>query len=397
MVEKLGKISVQKKFFVQVLQSSWLIYFLAVFLAVFFGSLLIIFTSSEVSKTVEYFFSRPGDTFVAIWEVVSSAYSALFRGSVVDFSATNFTNFVKPFTETLTVATPLITAGLGVALAFKAGLFNIGAQGQIILGATMAAYAGFSWDLPVGLHLLVVVLFGVLGGAFWGAIVGVIKARTGAHEVILTIMLNYIAVNLLFYLLSTSFFQRPGSQNLISPVLHSNAIYPKIFGENFRVHLGLVVAILATIFVSWCLNRSVLGFKLRTVGVNSKAAKVAGINVGYIYVLVMVMVGALSGLSGVSQVSGTEKVLTSDVAASFGFDAITVALLGRSTPWGTFFAAILFGAFRSGGVAMQAQTDTPLDLVLVIQSLIVLFLAAPAVVRAIFRLRETKSSLGVVL
>jgi ABC-type uncharacterized transport system permease subunit len=295
-----------------------------------------------------------------------------------------------PLMETLTIATPLITAGLGVALAFRAGLFNIGAQGQIIIAGILAAWTGFALHLPVGLHLLLVLVAGIIGGAFWGGLVGYLKARTGAHEVILTIMFNYIALYLLRYLLNTPAFQRPGESNPISPILDPSAVYPQIFGSQYRLHLGFLLAIAITFLVWWLLNRSTVGFEFRAVGANPKAAQTAGINVSRSTILVMAIAGALAGLSGVAQVAGTEKVLTDGVAATYGFDAITVALLGRSTPWGTFAAGLLFGAFRAGAVQMQIQTGTPIDIVLVVQSLIVLFIAAPPLVRAVFGLNPRR-------
>ena len=289
--------------------------------------------------------------------------------------------------ETLTIATPLITAGLGVALAFRAGLFNIGAQGQIIMAGILAAWVGFALHLPLGLHLLLVLVAGIIGGALWGGLVGVLKARTGAHEVILTIMFNYIA--LYFLRLPAEHPGVPaagGDQPHLARSSTPSAVYPQILGTQYRLHLGFVLAIAATVFVWWLLNRSTIGFEFRAVGANPKAARTAGINVSRATILVMAIAGALAGMSGVAQVAGTEKVLTDGVAASYGFDAITVALLGRSTPWGTFAAGLLFGAFRAGAVQMQIQTGTPIDIVLVVQSLIVLFIAAPPLVRAVFGL-----------
>ncbi len=370
----------------RVMTGNALVAFLSVVLSLILGGLLIAVTDENVSRASSYFFSRPQDTLAAAWTAASGAYIALFQGSVFNFQGETFARMIYPLTQTLTVATPLICAGLGVALAFRAGLFNIGAQGQILIGATFAGWVGFTLDLPVGLHLLLVVLAGMVGGAIWAGIVGVLKARTGAHEVILTIMFNYIAINFVLYLLSTPAFQRPGSTNPISPQLEATALYPPLLGSGFRLHWGFVVAVLATVFVAWLLNRSTVGFELRAIGANASAARTAGINVSKGYILAMAIAGALAGLAGVAQVSGTEKVLTSGVAASFGFDAITVALLGRSTPWGTFAAGILFGAFRAGGVTMQASTGTSIDIVLVVQSLIVLFIAAPPLVRALFRL-----------
>jgi simple sugar transport system permease protein len=361
---------------------------LAIVLSLVVGGVLIALTDERVAAAASYFFARPGDTLGAAWTAASEAYAALFQGAVFNFEGDSFARMIYPLTQTLTVATPLICAGLGVTLAFRAGLFNIGAQGQIIIGALLAGWVGFSWHLPAGLHLLLVVIAGLAGGALWGGLVGLLKARTGAHEVILTIMLNYVAIYLVGYLLTTPGFQRPGSSNPISPQLDDTALYPRLFGETFRLHWGFVVAVLATVFAWWLLNRSTVGFELRAVGANPMAARTAGISVTKGYVVVMVIAGALAGLAGVAQVAGTERVLTSGVAASFGFDAITVALLGRSTPWGTFAAGVLFGAFRAGGVTMQTNTGTSIDIVLVVQSLIVLFIAAPPLVRAVFRLPE---------
>lgn len=363
---------------------------LAVLLALILGGLLIAATDKVVGTTAGYLFARPSDFLTAVWSAATSSYVALFQGAVFNPQGTGVAGQFAPLMETLTIATPLITAGLGVALAFRAGLFNIGAQGQIIMAGILAAWVGFALHLPVGLHLLLVLVAGVVGGAVWGGIVGVLKARTGAHEVIVTIMFNYIALYFLRYLLDTQLFQRPGETTPISPILDPSAVYPLIFGSQYRLHLGFLLAIAATVFVSWLLNRSTLGFEFRAVGANPKAALTAGINVPRATILVMTIAGGLAGLAGVAQVAGTEKVLTDGVAATYGFDAITVALLGRSSPWGTFAAGLLFGAFRAGAVQMQIQTGTPIDIVLVVQSLIVLFIAAPPLVRAIFGLNPRK-------
>ncbi|MFP5367167.1 MAG: ABC transporter permease [Actinomycetes bacterium] len=363
---------------------------LAVLLALIIGGLLIASTDKQVATTSTYFFARPTDFLTAVWNAATRSYIALFQGSVFNPRGNSVAAQFAPFMETLTITTPLITAGLGVALAFRAGLFNIGAQGQIIVAGILAAWVGFALDLPMGLHLILVLVAGIIGGAFWGGLVGLLKARTGAHEVILTIMFNYIALYFLRYLLNTPAFQRPGESNPISPILDPTAVYPQILGTQYRLHLGFVLAIAATVLVWWLLNRSTVGFEFRAVGANPKAAQTAGINVSRATILVMAIAGGLAGMSGVAQVAGTEKVLTDGVAATYGFDAITVALLGRSTPWGTFAAGLLFGAFRAGAVQMQIQTGTPIDIVLVVQSLIVLFIAAPPLVRAIFGLNPRR-------
>lgn len=354
---------------------------LAVLLAMIVGAVLIIVTDERVTRAAGYFLARPSDTFVAAWAAISKAYGSLVQGATFNPGARTTTGRFG-IVETLTQATPLILAGLAVTVAFRAGLFNIGAKGQIILGAIFAGGIGFGLDLPPMLHLLVVIVGGAIGGAIWGAVVGVLKARTGTHEVIVTIMLNYIAQYFLDFLLRTV-YKAPGGAQPISDPMRPNALFPPIM-EGMRVNYGLVMAVVAVILVAWLINRSTLGFELRAIGSNQHAARTAGMNVGRGYVMVMAIAGALAGLAGAAQLAGTERTLDSDIAGSIGFDAITVALLGRSTPWGTFFAALLFGAFKAGGQSMSVQSGLSINIVLVIQSLIVLFIAAPPLVRGIF-------------
>ena len=359
---------------------------LAVLVALVLGGVLIGAADPHVQKAAGYLFARPGDFLAALGNAVGGAYSALFQGAVYDFGADSFARAIRPLTETMTVSVPLIFAGLGLGIGFQAGLFNIGAQGQIILGGMFGGYVGFAMHLPPGLHLLLALVGAMLGGAIWASIAGVLKARTGAHEVIVTIMLNNIAIYLIAYVLTLKAFRRPGSTNPISPFIDSSAQYPLLLGSGFRLHAGFLLALAAAVGVWWLMNRSTLGFTFRAVGANPSAARTAGMSVTRTYIWVMAIAGALAGLGGSAQVLGTEKVLTAGVAASFGFDAITVALLGRSKPLGIVLAGVLFGALRAGGFAMQARTGTPIDVVLVVQSLIVLLIAAPPLVRAIFRL-----------
>jgi simple sugar transport system permease protein len=373
--------------FKDIAAGSWLVSLLAVVVALILGGVLIAAADPAVQETASYFFARPGDFLHAVWSVVAGAYTALFKGAVFNpAGATGFASQIDPLADTLTQSVPLIFAGLGLALGFRAGLFNIGAQGQIILGATVCAYPAFAWNLPGGLHLMVAVLAAMVGGALWGFIPGILKAKTGANEVIVTIMLNSVAGYLVAYLLTLSTFQRPGSINPVSPQVAETAMYPKLFGAQFSTHAGFVLAIAAAVGVWWLLERSTLGFRMRAVGLNPEAARTAGMNVNAIYIWVMVIAGALAGLAGSAQLLGTERSLSAGIAASFGFDAITVALLGRSKPLGTVLAGLLFGGLRAGGYAMQASTGTPIDVVLVVQSIIVLLIAAPPMVRAIFRL-----------
>ncbi|MGG7509561.1 ABC transporter permease [Plantibacter sp. YIM 135249] len=372
----------------EILNSSVVISILAVVLAMIVGAILIALTDKNVQTASAYFFSRPGDTFAAIWKSATGAYGALFQGAIYNFRRPDFLTGIRPLTETLTFATPLIMAGLGVGLAFRVGMFNIGGRGQMLIAAACAGWVGFTFNLPPVVHLILAVVAGIVGGAVWGGIVGLLKARTGAHEVIITIMLNYVAFYLISWMLSTQgLLQAPGGNVPKSAPVHENAILPKLLGDRYNLHAGFLLAILATIFVWWLFNRSAAGFRFRAVGENPNAARVAGIDVKNTYVYAMLISGGLVGLAGVSQVLGTvTSGFDSGIDAGIGFDAITVALLGRSRPWGIFIAGILFGALKAGGYSMQATqgVNVPIDIVLVLQSLIVLFIAAPPLVRTIF-------------
>jgi simple sugar transport system permease protein len=361
---------------------------LAVVLALVIGAIMIAATDEDVQSAAGYFFARPGDMVAAIWNSVAGAYSALFQGAVYNFRRPDFLTGIRPLTETLTFATPLIAAGLGVALAFRVGMFNIGGRGQMLVAAAAAGWVGFGVELPWGIHMIVALLAGMAAGAVWAGIAGLLKARTGAHEVIVTIMLNYVALYLVSWMLSTpGLLQAPGSNNPTTPAMRDTAILPDLFGAGYSLHFGFILSLIAVVVVWWILERSSLGFRFRAVGINPSAARVAGINVKSMYVYAMLISGALVGLAGVDQALGTVTTgFSSGIDAGIGFDAITVALLGRSTPVGVLVAGILFGAFKAGGFSMQAAEGVPIDIVLVVQSLIVLFIAAPPLVRAIFRL-----------
>ena len=368
---------------------------LAVLTALILSSILILAADSEVRYTATYLFNRPGDFLHATASTLSEAYSSLLRGAILDWRATTGVRMIRPITDTLTNATPLIIAGLGMAVAFRAGLFNIGGQGQMILGAITACYAGIAWNLPPVAHLLVAVIGAALGGLVWGGIAGVLKARTGANEVIVTIMLNSIAAHLLSQVLSLKAFNGEGETgNRKSLTVADTAQYPSLAGDSFRLHAGFLLALLVAVAVWWLMERSRLGFQLRATGLNADAARTAGMSVPWVTSLAMMISGALCGLAATAPVLGTQKGMDESVVGTIGFDAITVALLGRSRPVGTVLAGLLFGALRAGGTAMQAAPGTHIKIVLVLQSTIVLFIAAPPLVQAIFRLPERRESLG---
>ena len=372
---------------------------LSIVLALVIGAILMIVSDEDVRATFGYLTARPSDAFTSSWNLVSTAYADLFKGAVLDPAAISawangsgtWQAAITPISETLTYAAPLVFTGLSVALAFRGGLFNIGGQGQAVIGCITAAVAGFAFPLPIVLHAVVALVAGLIGGMAWGFLPGLLKARTGAHEVIITIMLNYIAGLFLTWLIIQKGVQNADRSDAISEPVDASAQLASIGGP-VRVNLGIVLAVLVTAGVAWLLNRSVFGFELRAVGANPAAAKTAGISVAKTYTLLMVVAGGLAGLGGATQVLGTAHALTPAVADNIGFDGLLVALLGRNRPWGTLGAAILFGALRAGGNRMQSFSGISLELVTVVQAVIVVFIAAPALVKTIFHLRAARSA-----
>jgi simple sugar transport system permease protein len=351
---------------------------LAILTAMIVGGLVIIFSDPDTLNEWSEFTSDPMGALKASWNVVWDAYYALYDSSL---------NGTDPISRTLVEMTPLLFAGLAVALAFRAGLFNIGASGQLMMGAIAAAFVGFNFDLPTAIHVPLAVLAGLAGGMAWGFIPGFLKARTGAHEVICTIMLNFIALRFLEWLLSLEAFQRTGQNNPITPPVADSGRLPELPGP-FNVHLGLLLALGAAAGVWWLLERSTLGFRMKAVGANPDAARAAGMSVGATYMIAMAMAGGLAGLAGTSNVLGRPSFsVTPGFYATIGFDAIALALVGRSRPLGVVGAAFLFGALKAGSTGMQATTDTPVDIIVVIQGLIIAFVAAPALVSAIWRVK----------
>lgn len=372
----------------QMMASSGVLIFSAILLAMIIGALLVATFDENVRATASYFFARPTDFLNAFWNSISSYFTSLFRGAVFDYQRDSFSAMIRPITESMTNSVPLILAGLSVAVAFRAGLFNIGAQGQLILGALTGGFVGIAWHLPLGLHMIVTLAGAALGGAIWGSIPGFLKAKVGANEVIVTIMLNSIALFLLSYALKTETYIGAGGIAGKSQKLLPTAYFWQPFGPPFRIHIGILIAIAAALFVWWLLERSTLGFEIRAAGANPNAARTAGVSVNRTIIITMVIAGALAGMAASGPIMGTEHFLSNGVAASFGFDAITVALLGRSRPIGVVFAGLLFGALNAGAAQMQAAAGIPVDIVQVAQAIIVLLIAAPPLVRWILRLPE---------
>jgi general nucleoside transport system permease protein len=312
------------------------------------------------------------------------AYRALLQGAF---------GSPKAISETLVWATPYIFAGLGVAFAFKGGLFNIGAEGQLALGALAAAWIGYAlpglvgFEIPSILHITLVIVGGALAGALWGAIPGWLKARTGAHEVINTIMMNYIALLFVGYMLNGP-MKDPSPTNVVarSPEIALGARIPRLLAD-YRIHWGFILALVAAVVVWWILYRTTFGFEVRATGLNPAAAKYAGMKVGRLIILTMSIAGLLAGLAGVVEVAALNYRHEASFAIGYGFESITVALLGKTNPFGVILAAILIGGLHSGASQMQFMTQLPADFISIIQALILLFVAADVIIRRLFRIR----------
>ena len=331
------------------------------------------------------------------------AYGALFEGSFGNpldlfqglqiYFATGETKellrSIYPFTESLVTATPYIFAGLSVALGFRCGLFNIGAEGQFFIGALCSAFVGYSIKgLPMIVHLPLAILGGALGGAVWGMIPGYLKARFGAHEVVNTIMMNWIAFRLSDWLLNGP--MKSSGFRPVTPNVMETAELPRFFPDPLRFNFGFVLALLAAYLVYWFLFKTTLGFEIRSVGANPDAAKYAGMNIVRNFVLVMVLAGGLAGLAGTAQVLGVDHWVGQGFSAGYGFDAIAISLLGKNHPVGVVLSALLFGILRSGATDMQSMARIPIDIISIVQGMVIVFIAAPDIIRWLYRIRTIK-------
>jgi ABC-type uncharacterized transport system permease subunit len=381
---------------------------LAIFTAAVIGGLLTAFTNTAVLHAWGDFFSAPWHAISIAWDTAIGVYIELFQGSVFSphtvaqlFQQSSMSTAVHdgylsavftPLSNTCLQATPLLLTGLAVALPYQAGMFNIGGESQWIGGAIVATYLGYGVSLPPGIHVIVCVLGGFVGGAAVGGAVGLLKATTGAHEVIVTIMLNYVMADFLAYLLSFHYLMQAPGVNPVSPEIDKSAFLPHLFGPTLLVNVGFLIALAAALAVWWLLTRTTTGFEFRAIGKNASAARVAGINVERNWVLVMLLAGGLAGLAASTVLQVHNGQLTGTAYGTYGIDAITVALLGRGKPGGVVLAALLFGGLYAGAPVMESVTGTPGSIVDVLQALIVMFVAAPPLIRAIYRLRTTRAA-----
>lgn len=371
---------------------------LAIITGLIIGAFLIAVTSSNVYDAFQQSFMQGVSS---IFTEVFTAYKALFTGAIGDPAKISaafksgddaaIRAAVNPFLESLVQTTPYIFAGLAVALGFRSGLFNIGVEGQLFIGAACSVYVGYAiTGLPGIIHMPLAFFAGALGGALWGFIPGLLKATTGGHEVINTIMMNYIAFRLTEWLLSGP-MTRPGAGGMpISPIIQESARIPQFFRPPIRFHLGFFIALGFSWLVWWLLFKTKWGLNLRTVGANPRAAKYAGLSVRKSYMIGMAISGGLAGLAGAVQILAVNRSMALGLSSGYGFDSIALALIGNNHPLGVVLASLLFGTLRNGATRMMVVSGIPIDIVDVMQAIILMFVAAPAIIRSIYKLKKPK-------
>lgn len=398
-----GRSILQRIFIRKGIKNALLLPFLSVFTALVIGGIMLTVLSPAVIEAWKNFPSDPGRAIGLTFSTVFEAYAALFEGAfgnpvrIIDAfgrwmsggGTRPVLDALRPFSESLVIATPYIFAGLAVALGFQGGLFNIGAEGQLFVGGLASVYVGYSvTGLPWFIHLPLAMLVGILAGASWAAVPGFLKARTGAHEVINTIMMNYIAFRLSDHLLQGAMARPDGLP--ITPEILSSAYLPALFARPMRVHVGFFLALLAAGIVYWLLYKTTIGMEIRMVGANPHAAKYAGVRIFWITMLTMSLSGALAGLVGANQVLGVDHRMVRAFSTGYGFDSIALALLGNSHPLGVVLAALLFGFLRGGAARMQSMAGVPVELISIVQGLVIIFVAAPEIIRGLYRLKQDR-------
>ena len=382
-------------FFEELSKSSGMVTFLAILTGILLSGLLVALTTVEVYDAFSVsFLNGLREALKTAW----NAYSTLFVGAfgspqkiIAAFQSGDgltIRRAINPFFESLVQATPYIFGGLSVALGFRAGLFNIGAEGQIFIGALTSVFVGYAvTGLPAIIHIPLALLAGALGGALWGFIPGYLKAKTGAHEVIITIMLNYISFKLSDYLINGPMHD-PDEFTPKTPWIQESAQLTRFFEDPIRFHIGFFVALAVAFLVYWLLFKTTWGFELRAVGSNPNGARYAGMNSTKTTVIAMSLAGSLAGLAGANEVLGLNYRLVPSFSSGYGFDSIALALLGKNHPLGVVLSALLFGFLRSGSRQMQLKAGVPIDIVSILQALILAFIAAPAIIRSIYRLKK---------
>ena len=374
---------------------------LAVVTALLFGGIVIILTDFA---NLQRLGTDPVGAITGAVQGVLAAYGAMLAGAFGDPSriatalqtgnAPDIARAIRPLTETLVSATPLIFCGLAISISFRAGMFNIGGDGQLLMGALAATALTIALNGVVPSPVILIAGIGIatLAGGAYGFIPGFLKARTGAHEVITTIMLNYIASLFVFFTLTTvASLRAAGSTTPVSKQLSTIVDVPNIISlPSLRLDYGFVIALLMAVAVSALLFRTTKGFELRASGFSPTAARYAGMSAGGSMMLAMSLSGGLCGMAGGFLVMGTVGQLSLDISGGIGFNAIALALLAGLRPSGVVVSALLFGALTQGGKRMGIDTGIPFDLLLFIMALVIMFVAAPGLIRSIWRVRVDK-------
>lgn len=376
---------------------------LAILTALVIGGFIIAFSLPD---TLEVWSTQGvGAGIDASWTLVKDAYRALFEGAFGQWSQMSeaiqtyrqtgenlpLLRAFRPISESLLVSTPYIFAGLALTIGFRGGLFNIGAEGQLFVGGLASVFVGYSFtNLPWFIHLPLAILAGMLAGGIWGAIPGILKAWRGAHEVINTIMMNYIAFFLADFMLNGP-MSRADSMP-ITPDISQSAYLPAFFDRPMRIHWGFILALVFAWVVYWFLWKTKYGLEIRMVGSNPRGARYAGINITLITAVTMALSGALAALAGVSQALGVTHRMEPSFSPGYGFDAIALALLGNSHPFGVVLASLLFGFLRSGAARMQSAAGVPVEIIRIVQGMVIIFVAAPEIVRMIYRIKKKEEN-----
>ncbi|MFT4042305.1 MAG: ABC transporter permease [Gordonia sp. (in: high G+C Gram-positive bacteria)] len=376
-----------------------LIFLLSVVAGLVISSIVIVVSSDALRHA---WISNPIRGLAQSIDYLNKAYTGLFKGAVGDPAMFQraldhpnqhtWTRALTPIGNSLTDAVPLIIASCGIAVAFRSGVWNMGGHYQLICGAIGSSWVGFSFaGLPWLVHVTLALAAGAIFGALGGLIPGVLRAYTGAHEVIVTIMLNYVAALLIIYLVSETFF-KSGGADVDTPTgrvtVASAALTPMIHG--FPVNAGIVVAVLVVVFATVLLDRSRVGFMLQISGESPNAARIAGISPTTIYIVAFAISGAIVGIAGGVQVLGVSHQLQVGFGADMGYLCILIAYLGRNNPLWVCVAAVFYGALQAGGLTMQFDSGISYQLTNIIQALIVLFVTAPALIAEIYRLHDKR-------
>lgn len=393
-----GKKNFLKIFYEEISKSSITIIILAILTGLILGGILAAGTTKEIFEAFdESFMTGITESLKFIWKTYSSLFLGSFGNpknmveSLFSGDVTLMRKAFKPFLESLVVTTPYLITGVAVALGFQAGVLNMGGEGQLFMGSIMAGWAGWTFKgLPPIIHVPLALLVGVLAGALWGFIPGWLKAKTGSHEVITTIMMNYISFSLSQYLI-TGPFQDP-NESFKTRFIEESAHLFRFFENPLRLHIGFFIAIVVAVIAWYVLYKTTWGFEFRNVGLNPHASKYAGINSSMVTILALTFSGALAGLAGAVEMLGVNFRAVQSLTTGYGWDAIAISLLAKNHPLVVIITSMLFGFLRQGSRVMQINTGIPIDIISILQAFILFFIAAPSIIRTIYRLKEPKEA-----